>query len=174
MNPNQPTANPSPGGEAYEMNDAVMKKLKSYRWKGRALTTMALGAGLLSIVAGIFLVWANSGFIFPQVRLLVQNSGVAQSSDTNSISQTNVDDSSHLTLSDGTTVNRQVMVTLMLGKAMNVTSLSVTLLGLGTLLTLLLVILNRQVTLRHLNTSLTQISNQIKELQDGKSPGAPQ
>ena len=87
---------------------------------------------------------------------------------TNSISQTNVD-SSILTLSDGTTVNRQVLVTLMLGKAMNVTSLSVTLLGLGTLLTLMLVIFNRHVTLRQLNASLTQISSQIKALQDGKS-----
>src|SRR5438477_1596608 len=145
-----------------------MKNLKSYRWKGRALSTIAIGFGLLSIMAGIFLMWANSAFIFPQVRLLAQNYGAAQPGNTNSISQTNVD-SSILTLSDGTTVNRQVLVTLMLGKAMNVTSLSVTLLGLGTLLTLMLVIFNRHVTLRQLNASLTQISCQIKALQNGKS-----
>jgi len=171
MKPNQPSPNPSSSGDAHEMHEAVIKKLKSYRWKGRALTTMALGAGLLSIVAGVFLMWANTVFIFPQVQLLVQNSGSGQSNTINSISQTNVD-SPLPTLSDGTTVDRQVLVTLMLGKAMHVTALSVTLLGLGTLLTLLLVIFNRHVTLRQLNTSLTQISNQIKELQGGKTPGA--
>jgi signal transduction histidine kinase len=62
----------------------------------------------------------------------------------------------------------------MLGKAMNVTSLAVALVAVGTLLTLLLVIFNRRVTLRQINASLAQISNQIKELQDGKSSGAKQ
>src|SRR4051812_42330580 len=118
MNPNQPTPNPSPRGDAHEMHDAVMQKLRSDRWKGRALTALALGAGLLSIVAGIFLIWGNSVIIFPQVRLLAQNSGAAQSGNANSMPQTNAD-SAILTLSDGTTVNRQVLVTLMLGKAMN-------------------------------------------------------
>src|SRR4051812_37542899 len=168
MNQNQPTPNPSPRDDAQEMHHAVINKLRSDRWKGRVLTTLALGAGLLSIVAGIFLMWGNSAIIFPQVRLLAQSPGAAQSG-----SQTNAD-SSMLTLSDGTTVNRQVLVTLMLGKAMNVTSLAFTLLGLGTLLTLLLVILNRQVTLRQLNASLIQLSNQIKELQDGKRRGPTQ
>lgn len=172
MNPNQPTSEPSPGKSTAEMNDAVMKKLKSYRWKGRALTTVALAVGLLSIVGGIFLIWGNSRIIFPQVQLLVQNSGATRSSNPNSLSQTNAD--SLLMLSDGTTVDRQVLVTLMLGKAMNVTSLAVTLLGLGTLLTLLLVIFNRQVTLRQINANLAQISTQIKGLQDGKHSGARQ
>src|SRR5439155_20369084 len=116
--------------------------------------------------------WANSAVLFPQVRLLAQNYGAPQSIGTNSIVQTNAD--SRLTLSDGKTVDRQVLVTLLLGKAMYVTSRSVALLGLGTLLTLLLVIFNRQVTLRQINASLAQISAQIKELQDGQSSGAKQ
>jgi hypothetical protein len=61
-------------------------------------------------------------------------------------------------------VDRQVLVTLMMGKALNVTSLAVALLGFGTLLTLLLVIFNRRVTLRQINIHLAQISEQIKEL----------
>jgi hypothetical protein len=68
------------------------------------------------------------------------------------------------TLGDGKTVDRQVLVTLMMGKALNVTSLAVALLGFGTLLTLLLVIFNRRVTLRQINIHLAQISEQIKEL----------
>lgn len=171
MNQNNPTPNPSSRGDANELNEAVMKKLKSYRWKGRVLTTVALGVGLLSVLAGIILMWANSALIFPQVQLLVQQYGAAHPSTTNSMAQTNAD-SAILTLSDGTPVDRQVAVTLMMGKAMNVTSLSVALLGLGTLLTLLLVIFNRHVALRQINVSLAQISHQIKELQAGKGSDA--
>ena len=158
--------------QSREMNAAVMKKLQSARWKGRALAAAALSVGLLSIVAGIFLVWGNSAIIFPQVQLLVQHSGTAPTvgGGTNSTTQTNAAEPI-LTLSDGTTVDRQVLVTLMLGKAMNVTSLAVALLGVGTLLTLLLVIFNRRVTLRQINASLAQISNQINELQRRSGPG---
>ena len=71
-----------------------------------------------------------------------------------------------LILSDGTIVDRHVLVTLMLGKAAFVTSRAVALLGAGTLLTLVLVIFNRRATLRQINISLAQISAQIKELKD--------
>jgi hypothetical protein len=171
MNSNQATPNPLPNDDAPQMNDAITKKLKSYRWKGRMLTGIALSAGLLSIAAGILLMWANSAFLFPQVQLLVQQAGTIQPGNTNSIPQTNSTDAV-LTLSDGKTMDRQVLVTLMLGKAMYVTSRAVALLGAGTFFTLLLVIFNRYVTLRQINASLLQISNQIKDLQNGKSPGA--
>src|ERR1044071_8558066 len=101
--------------------------------------------------------WANSARIFPQVELLVQHSGMARVSDTNLIIQTNAVDES-LILSDGTMLDRQTAVMLMFGKAMNITSLAVTLLGLGTLLSLMLTIFNRRVTLRQINASLAQIS----------------
>src|SRR5438477_4032301 len=101
MNPNQPAPNPSPRADAHQTHETVMKKLRSDRWKGRALTSLALGTGLLSIVGGIFLIWVNSVIIFPQVQLLLRNIGAAQSGNTNSMPQTNVD-SSMLTLSDGT------------------------------------------------------------------------
>ena len=139
-----------------ELNEAVMKTLRSHRWMGRALITLALSVGLLSIVAGIFLVWGNSAVIFPQVQLLLQQPGVSQVGNTNAAAQTNAADTL-LTLSDGTRVDRQALVTLMMGKALNVTSLAVTLLGVGTLLTLLLVIFNRRVTLRQISVSLAQI-----------------
>jgi hypothetical protein len=88
---------------------------------------------------------------------------------TNSVAGTAPADE-RLTLSDGKTVDRQVLVTLMMGKALNVTSLSVALLGVGTLLTLLLVIFNRRVMLRQINAHLAQISDQIKELQNYRGP----
>lgn len=164
-----------PHGGSTEMNDAILKKISSHNWKGRALTIVALAIGILSIGAGALLTWANTHVIFPQLQLLLkeENSVLHQNLNLNgpTVSPTNSIDQ-QLTLSDGTTVNRQVLVTLMLGKAMNVTSLAVVLVAVGTLLTLLLVLFNRRVTLRQINASLAQISSQIKELQNGKSPGA--
>lgn len=156
------------------MNNAILKKISSHNWKGRALTIVALAAGILSIAAGALLTWADTHVIFPQIQLLLkeENRALPQNSSLNTpaaVPTNSVD--SMLKLSDGTTVNRQVLVTLMLGKAMNVTSLAVGLVAVGTLLTLLLVIFNRRVTLRQINTSLALISSQIKELQNSKSSG---
>jgi hypothetical protein len=156
--------------QSREMNEVIMKKMQSYRWKGRALTFMALSVGLLSIVVGILLMWANSSLLFPQIQSLLQQSDAAQAGNTNAVVGTASADP-RLTLSNGKTVDRQTMVTLMLGKAMYVTSRAVALLGVGTLLTLLLVIFNRRVTLRQINLSLQQISGQIKQLQDRQGSG---
>jgi len=148
-----------------EMNEAVMKQLHSYRWKGRVLTMLALGMGLLSIGAGILLMWANAAVIFPEVNLMLQQSNAAKADNTNS---TAIAGDLLRALPDGTKVDSQTLLLLMQGKAMNVTSLAVTLLGVGTLLTLVLVIFNRRVTLRQINASLAQISEQIKALQQSK------
>lgn len=168
-------SNPSPRRDSSEMNDAILKKISSQNWKGRALTMIALAVGILSIAAGALLTWANTRVIFPQIQLLLkeENGALHQNASLNAPTTTNSVDPL-LTLSDGTTVDRQVLVTLMLGKAMNVTSLAVVLMAVGTLLTLLLVIFNRRVTLRQINTSLAQISARIKELQDCKSSGPRQ
>jgi len=150
-----------------ELNDAILNKIHLRDWKSRALTTAALAVGILCIAAGVFLMWANSRFIFPEIQTLIKQSNGAQhqSMTAGATSQTNAVDE-RLTLSDGTIVDRQVLVTLMLGKSANVTSLAVTFLAAGTMLTLLLVIFNRRITLRQINLSLTQISAQIKELQN--------
>jgi hypothetical protein len=170
MNPNQPAPDPSPRGVAAEMNDAVMKNLKSHRWKGRALTGMALGVGLLSIVAGIVIAWANSMMVMPMERLLLQDYP-------NAVRQT----AANRSAAPGTEAKpaltrdeldwRHVQVTAAHGKVIFLTAVSIALLGVGTFLTLLLVIFNRYVALRQISTSLAQISSQIKALQDDNRSG---
>ena len=149
-------------------NESIMKKLRALRWAGRLLTTVALGVGFLAIAGGILLTWGSTHVMFPQVQLLLQQSNAAHGVAPNTgagLNSTNSTDEI-LTLGDGSKVDRQVLVTLMQGKIINVTSLAVTLLGLGTMLTLVLVIFNRRVTLRQVNASLAQISQQLKELQE--------
>ena len=157
-----------------ELNDAILNKIHLQDWKSRALTTAALAVGLLCIAAGVLLMWGND-VIFPQVQLLVKQERDAQhqtrSSGAPVATRTNTVDAS-LILDDGTVVDRQVLVTLLLGKAAYVSSRAMALLGVGTLLTLMLVIFNRRITLRQINLSLAQISAQIKELQNRPGPGS--
>jgi hydrogenase-4 membrane subunit HyfE len=158
-----------------ELNDAILNKIHLQDWKSRLLTSVALGVGILCIAAGIFLMWGTSYAVLPQVQLLVKQQRAAQAQSMNStapsVTSTNAVDES-LILSDGTIVDRHVLVTLMLGKAAYITSRAVALLGAGTLLTLLLVIFNRRGTLRQINISLAQISAQIKELQNHRGSGS--
>jgi hypothetical protein len=158
-----------------ELNDAILNKIHLQDWKCRLLTSVALGVGILCIAAGIFLMWGTSYAVLPQVQLLVKQQRAAQAQSMNStapsVTSTNAVDES-LILSDGTIVDRHVLVTLMLGKAAYITSRAVALLGAGTLLTLLLVIFNRRGTLRQINISLAQISAQIKELQNHRGSGS--
>ena len=162
-------------------NESILKRLNALRWAGRLLTTIALGVGLLGIAGGILLMWGSTHVMFHQVQLLLQQTSAAATNTvagvasthgvaTNTVAGQNSNDEI-LTLSDGTKVDRQVLVTMMQGKIINVTSLAVTLLGVGTMLTLVLVIFNRRVTLRQVNASLAQISQQLKELQErGQRP----
>jgi hypothetical protein len=156
-----------------ELNDAILNKIHLQDWKSRLLTSVALGVGVLCIGAAVLLMWGNSVVIFPAIQMLIKQSAAAQHPGmiAGAPSQTNAVDESPK-LSDGTVVDQQVLVTLMLGKSMYVMSREVGLLGVGTLLTLLLVIFNRRVTLRQINISLAQISAQIKELQNRQGSGS--
>ena len=156
---------------SHDINESILKKLNASRWAGRLLTTVAFSIGFLAIAGGILLTWGSTRVMFPQVQLLLQQSTAAPGVATNTVAGLNSANDEILTLGDGSKVNRQVLVTLLQGKIMNVTSLALTLLGLGTMLTLLLVIFNRRVTLRQVNVSLAQISQQIKELEErGRKP----
>ena len=148
-----------------ELNDAVMKKLHSYRWAGRGLVTAAYGFGLLAIFGSIVLAWANLMMVRPNERLLMEDyPKTVQQAGTNAEGKT--------PLSREELGWRHVQVTAAHGKVMFLTAVSMALLSMGTLVILLLVIFNRRVTLRQINASLAQISAQIKELQNRQGSGS--
>jgi hypothetical protein len=69
---------------------------------------------------------------------------------------------------------QHVQVSAALGKTSVMVAASVAFLGLGTLVTLLLVIFNRRVTLRHINASLAQLRGRLKNRGTAKAPAATQ
>jgi hypothetical protein len=162
MNPNQPTP---------ELNDAVLQKLNSHLRKGRVLTAVALGIGLLSIAIGILIAWGSTTMLMPMERLLLYDYPAAlQQSNTNSPVGNPTGAKSSLTRDELDW--RHVQVTAVHGKVIILTAAATALTGVGTFLTLLLVIFNRRATLRQINANLAQISLQIKELQAGNRPGS--
>ncbi|HWD93280.1 MAG TPA: hypothetical protein VG938_13140 [Verrucomicrobiae bacterium] len=144
-----------------EMNEAVMKQLRSSRWAERGLVTMALGFGLLAIFGSIMLAWANVIRVHPMERLLMEDYP-------QTVQQTGTNAEGNVTLSRQELDWRHVQVTAAHGKVMFLTAVSMALLSMGTLVILLLVIFNRRITLRQINASLAQISEQIKALQQTK------
>jgi hypothetical protein len=164
--------------QSHQMNETVLKALQRQKLVGRALTTGALGFGLLSIGVSILLAVALATILFPRISIMVTDYAQAvQQAGTNSVESTGTNSMAVNLIGGGEMSSsdpnwRHVVVTLGLGKAMNIMSLSLCFLGAGTFLTLLLTIFNRRVTLRQINLSLAQISRQIKELQDsGSSSG---
>ncbi len=122
-----------------------------------------IGLGLLSLLAGIVLAVANLRFVMPMERLLLQDyPGVTMGhSETPSPQPPSAKPPPSRDQLDA----RHVEVTFAHGKELFLLPAAVVLVGLGTFLTLLLVIFDRRVTLRQVNASLAQISQQIKELQ---------
>jgi hypothetical protein len=164
--------------QSHEMNEAVLKALRRQNLVGRTLTASALGFGLLSIAISILLAVALATILFPRISIMVTDYAHAvQQASTNSVGSTDTNSMAVNLIGGGEMSSsdpnwRHVVVTLGLGKAVNLMSLSLCFLGVGTFLTLLLTIFNRRVTLRQINLSLAQISQQIKELQDsGSSAG---
>lgn len=151
-----------------DTNEAILKKLRAHRWTGGVLTAAALGIGLLAIAGGILLAMANMNIVMPMERLLIlKYPGAAEGL---GITNNPASPDAKMMLTRDQLDARHVEVTFVHGKELFVTAVAVVSVGLGTFLTLVLVIFNRRVTLRQVNASLAQISQQIKELQERQKP----
>jgi hypothetical protein len=134
------------------LDDPILKSVRMHVWRNRALVAVAFALGFVAIVLSIAIAWGNFMLVIPQLVHLLQ----AYPHDRGPGGPNDLD-------------WQHVQVSAALGKTSVMVAASVAFLGLGTLVTLLLVIFNRRVTLQQINASLAQLSQQIKELQGGKS-----
>jgi hypothetical protein len=156
--------NPEPN-DSSKMTDNIMRSLRSQQRTGRALIAIALILGILSIVASIGIAWANVVLVMPMQRLLLEDYPTA-------IQQSGKNSEGKKPLSREQLDWRHVQTTAAYGKAIFLTDASIALLAGGTLVILLLVIVNRRVALRQISVSLAQISQQIQELKLRQGPGS--
>lgn len=123
----------------------VREVLRRDRRRVRMLTTVTVLLWLMSITAIIFLAVVADVIVFPRMKKLAEeaNAPAVQLHDHQRLEAIN---------------------TLMLAKGTVLLSISVAVLALAAIGTVLLVFMSRRATLRQMNASLIQISEQLKEL----------
>jgi len=152
--------------DAGAINERVKAAVNSHRIKLRVLTTAAFVFGFVATAASIFIVWFYLIMYLPKQKQILYDSEKA------------VEQAKHAANSVEDNVKQinkflgvEVLLTHVVSMGVTIVALSVGVLGLGMLVLLSVVILNRRATLNQINVSLAQISNQLREMQNAR--GSP-
>lgn len=151
--PNQPSQS-----EADKLQQHASAAVHSHRWKIQALTVAAFVLGFLAVAASITIVTVNEMYVRPKQEKLAADSGAiagfsSMTRDVNTQPET--------VQARMLSLEIDMMRVVSMGSMM--VAGSVGLLGLGTLLLVAAVTLNRRATLNQVNASLAQISAQLRE-----------
>jgi len=158
---NESSNQPTPGMGA--INERVKTAVNAHRVKLRVLTSAAFVFGFVAVVVSIFIVWFYLFMYLPKQRQMLYDSEKAaqQAKSAASSVEDNVKEINKF-------MGAEVLLTHVVSMGVTIVALSVGVLGLGMLVLLSVVILNRRVALNQINTSLAQISQQLRELQTAK------
>jgi hypothetical protein len=157
---NMNTNNPSPN------SDLAATAVRSHRIKIRVMTTVAFLLGFLAMITGILIVWSYPVFMLPKQKELALGAEIlVHQFQTNSAAAQPVGDAGKQM---GYILAAEIQMNRVTSMGAVVVALAVGVLGLGTLILLTVVILNRRVALNQINDSLAQISKQLRELQTGR------
>lgn len=160
--------NNNPNLSASELPDRVNAALRSHRMKIRVLSGVAFLFGFLTVASSVAIVIFYLIFYLPKQKQLLRDAEVAveqakQNPSTGEASLQRavkrIDDF----------LGAQILMTHVTSMGATAVAVVVGVLGLGTLVLLSVVILNRRVTLNQINASLAQISGQLRELQTKQS-----
>jgi len=171
MNPSTSTP-PASTPDANTLNERVITAVRSHQRTIRVLTSLAFLLGFLAIAASIVIVSAYFVLYRPKEKQLLREVTLAAQQARQNPTQTQgtAGDAPKLKF-DYPSV--QATHTYFLSICIMLTALSVGLLALGSLVLLAVVVLNRRVTLNQINTSLAQISSQLRELYEPRSIKPP-
>ena len=158
---NTPPTNPLTNLD--DINVRVAAAVKAQRNRIRALTSMALLFGFLAIGASILIVAFYPVMYLPKQKELIRR---AEAAATQAKTETTEESLRRL----DKFVGAEILMTHVISMGTTIVAAAVGILALGTLVLVLVVVLNRRATLNQINASLAQISIQLKELQlrDGK------
>lgn len=154
--------------DAPERNARIIKTVRAHEWKRRLLTGTALLFSFLAIALGMALAWLQVIKLEPKQNELLEGyrqSARDEQSLTNSLHQSGISDFQSAQMERKREL-LHINMTHYLGIGMMLVAASVALVGVGTLVTVVLIMVNRRVTLQQINENLAQISAQIKEMQN--------
>jgi hypothetical protein len=161
---------PTPDPEDTQIQERILGAVHQQQLHGRWLAGLALMLGLVSIAASIGIVSFYFVFYRPKEKQLLRDlPGVIYNSSTNAAA-TQTAPEERVPRPHFDPVRAHLFMTFVIGVGTALVAGSVGLLGLGTLLVVTLVLLNRRVTLRQINASLADISLQLKELRRTSGP----
>lgn len=139
-------------------DERVLKTIRrQQRWL-RALTGVALGFWALAVACGIAILVFYTMFVQPKEQTLMRDLELRQRAATHG-------ENAPPPITAEQVQGIQVTMSWVIMKGVLIVTGCLLLLSIGTVLTLVLVIANRRVTLRQINHSLVQISGQLRELQ---------
>jgi len=155
---NEPSKQPMP--DAGVIHERVKSAVNAHRVKLRVLTSAAFVFGFVAVAVSIFIVWFYLFMYLPKQRQMLYDSEKAalQAKNAASSVEDNVKEINKF-------MGAEVLLTHVVSMGVTIVALSVGVLGLGMLVLLSVVILNRRTTLNQINISLAQISGQLQELQ---------
>ncbi|HEY2952986.1 MAG TPA: hypothetical protein VGK40_10405 [Verrucomicrobiae bacterium] len=164
------SSNPSP--DLVGITERVTAAVRSHRIKIRVLTGVAFLFGFLAIATSILLVWSYLIFYLPKDKTLMRDAEVAAHQARTGPPGEQVSVEEAVKRID-TFLGAQMVFTHFISMATTVLAVAVGVLGVGTLILLTVVILNRRATLNQLNASLAQISDELRALNGIRSTGPP-
>ena len=165
---NQPI---NPSQDLSAINDRITATVRSHRIKIRVLSTVAFMFGFLAIATSLGLAWSYVVFVLPRQSQMVEDGLVAmQQAKTHPATEPVPTSDDTMQIHRFLSMQADMVRSVSVGTSM--LALAVGVLGLGTLVLLTVVILSRRSTLDHVNTSLVEISQQLRDLRNA-SRGAP-
>jgi len=152
-----------PSSDFAGINDRVTAAVRSHRVKIRVLTGVAFLFGFLAIATSIALVWFYLILYLPKDKQVMRDAEIAaqRAKASPAAGPASVEDAVNRL---NTFLGVQIVFTHVISMATTILALAVGVLGLGTLILLSVVILNRRATLSQVNASLAQISDELRQM----------
>ena len=144
-------------------DDRVLQSLRNQQRWLRALTAAAVAFWVLAVVGGIGVFACYSIFYAPKEKQMLRDYEVYGQLRTPA--NGDPEHRNQPAMSTEKALALHFTMNYVMTKGLLVVAATVVVLSCGTLITLLLVVLNRRVTLRQINHSLAQISEQLRQLQ---------
>ena len=156
MNSNEPASPTNPTGER------VLQTLHGQQRRLRWLTAAGIAFWVFAIVTSVGVLAGYWWFYAPKERQVLADYGATGHLRVGTADATGDERSANIEKA----LRVHFIMNYVVTKGLLAVAISVVVLSCATLATLLLVILNRRVTLRQINHNLAQISEQLKVLQD--------
>jgi len=157
MNPQSSSSTPDAGA----VNELVKTALHAHRIKLRVLTTAAFVFGFVAIAASIYIASWWLTMLPWQREMLHDPPNLAEQVKPNESAADGVKRIDRI-------LRKEAALTYVASTQATGLALAVGVLGLGTLMLLTVIVLNRRIALAQINNSLMQISNQLRELKNAR------